>query len=1125
VLRISVLGELVLELDGEALPAPRGRRLRALLGWLALHPGLHARGEVAGRMWPDVLDESARTSLRTALADLRRALGDGLFVATRDQVGLAGDVWVDAAAFDALLSDRRLDDALALVRGEVLEGLDDDWVYAERDRRRDLVRDALGRLAATAEASGDLREAVARTRAQIAADPLAEDAHRDLIRRLAAAGDRPAALAAYARLREQLERELRIAPSQRTRALVAEIRAAEAAPAAASLPAPPLPPALARRHRSPFVGRADALARLRGAFDAAQAGDGRLVLLAGEPGIGKTRLATELARAVHAEGATVLYGRAHEDPLAPYQPYAEALSPFLAARSRDALVDLAGPLAGELGRLVPDQVARLPPLDHAATRDPTGARYRLFEAAVALLAGAARERPLLLVLDDLHWADGPTLLLLRHLARADLGPALVVGSYREGETSPALADVLAQLRGEDLLERIRIDGLVEDEVDALVTAWLGADAPEVLTGSVCSETDGNPFFVEEVLRQLWESGGTGPGERRWVGVPEGVREVLGGRLARLAEPARDTLVLAAVAGREVDLRLLEEASDLGREALVEALDGALAAHLIREEPGGYAFTHALVRDAIYSGQSVARRALLHGRVAAALERLGADDAELAHHFVAAGGPRDKAVAAAARAGRRAMSQLAYEEAARHLERAIDAFAPADGELLLGLGDARLRAGDVERSRASFSAAAQQARQHGDPQQLARAALGRSGLGVTVLGHDSETVTLLEEALAAMGDRSPALRARLLGRLAIELYHAPPVARREELSAQAVALARETGEPGALVDALSARHVALWSPPHLDERLALADEMVALAQDAGDRERALQGRNWRVLDLLERGDLATARAEIDLHGRLADELRLPGYQWWTPMWRAMLAFLEGRLEHAEQLRAEAVEIGRRAGDRVAELFNWIQIVFVDLEREPIAPDTRADVPERVAVQAVQSAFRNDLPLIYAEMGRTDDARRELEAIGAERFAAVASDMNWLASMAGLAQGAALLAARERAAELYELLLPYRDHAVLVGRAALCLGPVELHLGVLATVLDRFEEAERHLDAADDWASAAGARPWAAWAMVHRAELLAARGDRDRAATVAAEAIVAAEAVGWGRAAGRARALAR
>jgi len=201
-LRVRVLGELALERDGAPLAPPAGRRLRGLLGWLALHPGPHARGEVAGVLWPDVLDESARTSLRTALAELRRTLGDDALVGTRDTVALAPDVWVDARTFDALIGEDRLDDAPELVRGPLLEDLAEEWVFAERDRRREQVRDALGRLAARAEAAGDLRGAIDRTREQITLDPLAEAAHRDLIRRLAVAGDRPAALAAYAHLRE-----------------------------------------------------------------------------------------------------------------------------------------------------------------------------------------------------------------------------------------------------------------------------------------------------------------------------------------------------------------------------------------------------------------------------------------------------------------------------------------------------------------------------------------------------------------------------------------------------------------------------------------------------------------------------------------------------------------------------------------------------------------------------------------------------------------------------------------------------------------------------------------------------------------------------------------------------------
>jgi hypothetical protein len=299
----------------------------------------------------------------------------------------------------------------------------------------------------------------------------------------------------------------------------------------------------------------------------------------------------------------VLYGRADEDAIAPYQPFAEALRPYLAERSREELRGL--PLAAELGRLVPDQADRLPALGAAATRDPGGERYRLFEAAASLLASAAALQAVLLVLDDLHWADRPTLLLLRHLARAPLGPVLILGTARTDERAPALGALLTDLGRDGLVQRMALEGLGQRDVDALITAWLGADAPGSLTGSVWSETGGNPFFVEEVLRQVWESGAPG--------VPEGVREMLARRLERLGEPAGDVVRLAAVAGGELRLDVLEAAGELPRAALVEALDAALAAHLIREEPAGAVFAHALVREAIYAQLSArGARCSTHG---------------------------------------------------------------------------------------------------------------------------------------------------------------------------------------------------------------------------------------------------------------------------------------------------------------------------------------------------------------------------------------------------------------------------------------------------------------------------------------------------------------------------------
>ncbi len=320
-LRVRVLGGLEIECDGVDLELPARRPARLLLGWLAVHPGVHARSRVAGRLWPDVREDSARMSLRSALAALRAALGPdaaSVLVADREQVGLTG-AWVDVAEFERW-RETEPERALGLCRGELLEAFDDEWVLTARDEHRAHAGDVLATLADRAE---DPAAAVGFARRRAALDPLDEAAARELMRRHALAGDRGAALATYERLRERLRGELGIAPSGATRALAAELRADAPPAAAAALPAH----IVAARRRGPLVGRERELALLRALW--ARAGrEGRTaVLVTGEPGIGKTRLVAELAAEVHAQGAVVLYGRAEEEALVPYEPIVACLPP------------------------------------------------------------------------------------------------------------------------------------------------------------------------------------------------------------------------------------------------------------------------------------------------------------------------------------------------------------------------------------------------------------------------------------------------------------------------------------------------------------------------------------------------------------------------------------------------------------------------------------------------------------------------------------------------------------------------------------------------------------------------------------------------------------------------------
>ncbi|MEX2195638.1 MAG: AAA family ATPase [Thermoleophilaceae bacterium] len=628
-LRIRVLGRLVVEVDGQAVEPPAAWRSRSLLGWLALHPGAHPRSEVASRFWPDVLDESARASLRNALWALRRDLGEEPFAATRERVGLADDVWVDAREFAQLATAGDAERALALCRGELLEGAEDEWMHEERDAHRERVGELCERLAADAEEGGDASGAVDWSRRRAGLDPLGEEAWRELVRRLAKAGDLPGALAAYERLGERLRDELGIAPSAATRSLVEELRAG-ATPGTAYVALVP-----ASALAGPFVGREAELAPLRAALERALAGKGaELVAITGEPGIGKTRLAAELAREAHAGGARILQGRCDKEPLAAYQPFLEALGPWVAEAAAEAT-----------------------------------SRHALFEAVAARLAGMSRSLPVVVLLDDLQWADGPSLALLRHvIVRAPPGRLLVIASYRDTELAAAhpLHQLFADLRRDVPFERVELGGLGLTDVEALAAA-MGADP--ALAARLHADTGGSPFFLTELLRTIAESG--------HPALPEGVRDVLRARLARLSTPCVALLHAIAVIGRPVEPALAERVAQVDRQGLVEAVDQAISAGLLEEAGGRLALAHALIREAIYGQLSDARRALLHGRAAAALEALHERGSrpplgELAHHCAEAREPGllERAVDYAARAAEAATAQLAHEQAVLHYGQAL-----------------------------------------------------------------------------------------------------------------------------------------------------------------------------------------------------------------------------------------------------------------------------------------------------------------------------------------------------------------------------------------------------------------------------------------------------------------------
>jgi DNA-binding SARP family transcriptional activator len=1025
VLEVRLAGGLAVRADGAQLALPASRRARALLAYLALHPGPQPRANVAARFWPDVLDESARTSLRVALTELRQALGPAAvhLIATRESVALDGsDLRVDTRAFGDALASGDAAGAIAACSTPILLEFEDEWAYEARREHAQQLAEALELAAAAAP---DPAEALRLTRAQVALDPLSETANRRLIERLAAGGDRSAALAAGRKLAERLRLELGIAPSPATRALLEELRRGD----------PVAPPArITRGYETEFVGRSAELDRLAASWAGVQAHrDRRVVVIAGEPGVGKTRLAHEFAGRALAEGATVLLGRCSQEPLEPFEPFAEALRQ-----------------AGLSEAIAPGDP------------DESGARHRLFDGIDSAIAGLAARAPVVLLLDDLHWADRGTLLLTSFLIRSSSpGPILVLATYRDTELSRdnPLAGALSDLQRTGGLDRVRLRGLTPADVAALARSLVGYDD---VAARVHDRTDGNAFFVEEVLRGIRTS--------EVSEVPESVRQAVGLRLAGMSADADELLTVAAILGFEQDARALPAMSGLEPAAAEKALDEVLRAGLLRPSPvrGRFEFSHALVREAILHECNVLRRARLHRRAADALIALGEDahlEAIALHLFEAAAvGEGGRAAELSMRAGRRAVERLAYEDAAEHFSRAREAFdlagdEPGTGAALLARGGALLRAGEPGAARTAFSAARDIALRHGDDDLLAEAALGFAGLGIAIGDLDADAIARLEEALGrATGD---APRSRLQARLAVELYYAPDRTRSEALGADAVAAAQRAGDASALAAALNARHVALWRPDRVEERVAVAGEMIAAARAAGESHAELQACNWLAADLFELGDMTAWREQTARHAQLADELRLPAFQWYTPLWAAIEAMLAGRFTEMERLCSDAEEMGTRAGDRNAQLFPKMVGFCAQLEREAYDEVDLSFVEDKIASSAAGPAYLGSYAMVLAALGRDAEGREQLDASMAHPHA---FDANWLSVQAECAMASILLGTTDHAQTLYQRLLPYAGRPSTAGRGITSTGAVDRELGGLAALLGRPEDAAAHFRAA-------------------------------------------------------------
>jgi DNA-binding SARP family transcriptional activator len=1178
-LQFNVLGPL--EVVGEAGPLELGApKHRALLALLLLEPGrVVSVDRLIEQLWTGQPPSGAQSTLQAYVSNVRRLLepdrrpGTPAAVLVTRPPGYALDVapeQVDAVRFEravraaiAAHTERRLEEAasglagaLALWRGQPYADVAfEPWAQTECERLAELQLVALETQLAVDLDLGRHSSVVVEAERLCKEHPVRERLRELLMLALYRSGRQAEALRAYQDARDVLVEELGIEPGPALRALEDRIlaqdpaldwqgppaTAAPAAPAATTATAGPGEPP----GRAPFVGRTLERVRLMARLDDVRIGAARLVLVSGEPGIGKTRLAEELSAAARGLGLHVVWARGWEGDGAPaFWPWVQVLRTIAEDVPRDVLAAALDSEGADIARVVPDYARFATVVDDAP--DAETARFRFFEAVTSLLRRLGTSRPLVVVLDDIHWADQSSLRLLE-FAVESLRDAhvMLVATYRDSEARAApLAPALARLARTPELERLALTGLSPDEVGSYVASVLGDEAAPALAGTLHDRTAGNPFFVAELVRLLRHEGRIAQGD---VGsqVPEGVRDVVRTRLARLPEEAIPVLTAGAIAGREFDVGLVAHVCDLDEDRALDLVEAAWMVGIVDESPDAYGhfrFSHEIVRDTLAEELSGTRRIRLHKRIGEAIEELHGERnpgflTACAHHFAEAASLGDplKAVLYGQRAADRLVAQFAYEDALPVYERAIDIYEQYDvgtyhtrADLLIGLGWALRASGRLADAREALRRAIDVAEEHGDEVRIARAVLGIGGgsfwgwwdeFGVA----DEDLVGYLERALAALGDEDSVLRCELLSRLAVESYFITDDATRERLTADALAMARRLDDPVALCAALAARHLATWSIANLPERLALADELVEAAQKEGLYYAELIGRHFRMTDHVEAGDGTAFDEDFAVCERLAERVGQHAFRVQLAWFRATRALLEAPLDEAERLVEEAFRLNLTSNDSAAWMAFGVQLLQLRRDQGRLA-ELEPLVREAIDTQPhVGSAWRIALAEIVATEGRADEARDLVADLLVEGLPALRIELLAPTYVFRMGDVCAMTGHREGASLLLPLLDRFSGPVAALPTGHLCFGAVDRVRGQLLRTLGRPDEAIAAFRRAIEVETALGAPRHANRSRVGLARALLERGDAAEAAAVAAEALEVAERTGTPALAAQAREL--
>jgi class 3 adenylate cyclase/tetratricopeptide (TPR) repeat protein len=873
------------------------------------------------------------------------------------------------------------------------------------------------------------------------------------------------------------------------------------------------------------IGRDAEASLLTDAFKRVAAREGReIVLVSGEAGIGKTTLATQVARDAFEAGAVVLLGRCDEDLGVPYGPFAEALSHYVTYASEAMLQSHVQSLGAELAKIVPTLRQRVAELPAPQSADPDTERYLLYNAVVGLLGEMSEEAPIVLVLDDLQWADQPSLQLLRRVvANTASLPLLIIGTYRRSELSNRhpLTETLAELRRETAVSRIELAGLDGTEVLAFMEAAAGhaLDHDGVgLAHALYRETDGNPFFVGEMLRHLSETGAIFQDESgRWsaaadfetMAMPDSVRMVIGARVSRLGETVSQVLPLAAVIGREFDLDLLARVTERSEDEVIDVLDAGKEAALVREvgsSPGRYCFSHALIQHTLCQDLGATRLARAHRQVAESIEaivgnRPGQRVGELAYHWFSATQPVNtvKAISYARQAGEAALAALAPDDAVRYFSQALQLAGEEDGgdpllecDLRLGLGMAQRQAG-VPAFRETFLEAAERARQLGATDRLVRAALANNRGWFSASGViDTGKVTVLEAALSALTDDDSPERALTLATLCSELSFGP-LERRRSLANNAKAMARRLNHPATLIRVLCLLNNPLQIPSTLDERMADSGEAIALAEVLGDPEVLYHACSQSQINAIQGGEFDLAERCLDNMRALSGRLRQPTLMWMTAFKDAGDALMAGDALRAEDLATAALQMGTDSGQPDAFAIYGSQLMYIRHQQGRLG-ELVPLIEQAVTDNPGLPAFHPILASAHLEAGNDVTALGLLESAAADGFASLPMDFVWMMGINFYASVAVELLATGPAQKLHDLLAPYHRQVPFIGTLGFV--PLALALGGLTRVLGRYDEAESYLAEAAEITSRGRMNFSAAHIELERGRMLAARrGPRD------------------------------